>query len=104
MSLSVSVLIDTFNHEKYIAAAIRSVLSQGGVDVTALDVIVIDDGSTDRTGEIVQSFGEALRYYRKPNGGQASAFNFGIPLCRADIICFLDGDDWWHPRKLRMVL
>jgi glycosyltransferase involved in cell wall biosynthesis len=45
-----------------------------------------------------------VKYYYKPNGGQASAFNFGIPLCCGEIICFLDGDDWWHPKKVRTVL
>jgi len=103
MPLKLSILIDTYNHEKYIDAAIRSVLAQEGLGQTELDIIVVDDGSTDKTGEIVQSFVDKLRYYRKPNGGQASAFNFGIPLCQGDVICFLDGDDWWYPNKLRAV-
>jgi hypothetical protein len=100
-----SVLIDTCNHEKYVGEAIKSVLNQEGLgDDKTVEILVIDDGSTDRTGEIVRSFGDVLRYYFKPNGGQASAFNFGIPLCRGDVICFLDGDDWWHPKKLETVL
>jgi len=104
MSVSVSVLIDTYNHERYIDAAIRSVLVQEEVNSARIEIVVIDDGSTDRTGEIVQKYGNILRYYRKQNGGQASAFNCGIPLCSGDVICFLDGDDWWHPKKLKMVL
>jgi glycosyltransferase involved in cell wall biosynthesis len=103
MSITLSVLIDTYNHEKYVATAIESVLEQEGIDNTAVEIVVVDDGSTDGTGNIVQSFGDAIRYYHKPNGGQASAFNMGIPLCRGDIICFLDGDDWWHEQKLRTV-
>src|SRR5262249_41520764 len=104
MSISLSVLIDTYNHEKYIEAAIKSVLAQEGLGNKPLEIVVIDDGSTDKTAEIVRSFGSVLRYYYKPNGGQASAFNFGIPLCHGEIICFLDGDDWWHPHKLKAVL
>ena len=101
--LNLSILIDTYNHEKYIDAAIKSVLAQEELDNSELDIVVIDDGSTDRTEEIVRSFGNVLRYYHKPNGGQASAFNLGIPLCRGEIICFLDGDDWWHAGKLKAV-
>jgi len=102
-SPSLSVLIDTYNHEKYIGAAIESVLAQEEIANDTFEIIVIDDGSNDRTGEIVRSFGNRLQYYYKPNGGQASAFNFGIPLCQGEIICFLDGDDWWHPNKLNRV-
>jgi glycosyltransferase involved in cell wall biosynthesis len=104
MTVRVSVLIDTYNHEKYIEAAINSVLAQEGLSDVTHEILVIDDGSTDKTGEIVRSFGDSIKYFYKPNGGQASAFNFGIPLCRGEIICFLDGDDWWHPRKLTTVL
>ena len=104
MPITLSVLIDTYNHEKYIAAAINSVLQQRHLSDVLLDVVVVDDGSTDNTGEIVKSFGGEVRYYRKDNGGQASAFNYGIPLCWGEIICFLDGDDWWHPDKICMVL
>src|SRR5437588_228384 len=104
MITSVSVLIDTFNHEKYIEAAIGSVLQQENLGKATVEVIVVDDGSTDRTRELVHGFGNRVKYYFKPNGGQASAFNFGIPLCTGEIICFLDGDDWWHQRKVRTVL
>ena len=104
MSVSLSVLIDTYNHDKYIGTAINSVLIQEGLGTTTVEIVVIDDGSTDRTEEIIRSFGNAVRYYRKQNGGQASAFNFGIPLCRGEVICFLDGDDWWHPKKLKAIL
>ena len=104
MMPSVSVLIDTYNHERYLEEAINSVLQQEDLGNATLEIVVIDDGSTDRTGELIQSFGDRVKYYYKPNGGQASAFNFGIPLCCGEIICFLDGDDWWHPRKIRTVL
>ena len=97
-----SVLIDTYNHERFIEQAIVSVLEQ---DFPAADreIIVVDDGSTDCTPEIVKKFEPRVRLLRKENGGQASAFNAGIPECRGEIIAFLDGDDWWAPRKLRAV-
>lgn len=98
----VSVLIDTYNHERFIEEAIVSVLEQ---DFPASDreILVVDDGSTDRTPEIVRKFEPHVRLLRKENGGQASAFNAGIPECRGKIIAFLDGDDWWEIRKLSVV-
>jgi glycosyltransferase involved in cell wall biosynthesis len=98
-----SVLIDTYNHERFIAQAISSVLEQ---DFPASDreVIVVDDGSTDRTPEIVKQFEPQVRLLRKENGGQASAFNAGIPECKGEVIAFLDGDDWWAPGKLSRVV
>jgi GT2 family glycosyltransferase len=98
----VSVLIDTYNHERFIEQAIVSVLEQ---DFPASDreIVVVDDGSTDRTPEIVRKFEPAVRLLRKANGGQASAFNAGIPQCKGAFTAFLDGDDWWAPGKLRAV-
>src|SRR5260370_22952946 len=66
-----------------------------------MEVIVGEDGSTDRTTEIVLRYGSQVRLVTKKNGGQASAFNAGIPECRGEMIVFLDGDDWWAPGKLR---
>jgi len=63
----------------------------------------VDDGSTDRTPEIVKKFEPRVRLLRKKNGGQASAFNAGIPECKGEIVAFLDGDDWWAPNKLTRV-
>ena len=99
----VSVLIDTYNHERFIEQAITSVLEQDR-SMADVEIVVVDDGSTDRTPEIVRSFEPRVRLIRKPNGGQGSAFNTGIPECRGEIIAFLDGDDWWAKGKLRRVV
>src|SRR5580693_625738 len=79
----VSDLIDTYNHERFIEDAIVSVLEQ---DLPASDreILVVDDGSTDRTQEIVKKFEPRVRLLRKANGGQASAFNAGIPECEGE--------------------
>lgn len=97
-----SVLIDTYNHERLIETAINSVLDQD-FPSSQREVIVIDDGSTDRTAEIVQRFTPQVRLITKTNGGQASAFNVGIPECCGEVIAFLDGDDWWAQGKLRKI-
>jgi len=97
-----TVLIDTHNHEHFIEQAIVSVLEQD-FPAAEREIIVVDDGSTDRTPEIVRKFEPRVRLLRKENGGQASAFNAGIPECKGEIIAFLDGDDWWAPGKLRRV-
>ena len=99
----ISVLIDTYNHEHFIEKAISSVLDQD-MCLSDVEILVVDDGSTDRTPEIVRSYEPRVRLIQKSNGGQASAFNFAIPQCQGDIIAFLDGDDWWAPEKLRCVV
>lgn len=97
-----SVLIDTYNHERFIEKAIVSVLEQD-FPTSDREIIVVDDGSSDATPEIVRKFGAQVRLLRKTNGGQASAFNAGIPECKGEIVAFLDGDDWWTPGKLKRV-
>ena len=97
-----SVLIDTYNHERFIEQAIASVLEQD-FQASEREILVVDDGSTDRTPEIVRKLGPQVRLLRKQNGGQASAFNAGIPECRGEVVAFLDGDDWWAPGKLSRV-
>jgi glycosyltransferase involved in cell wall biosynthesis len=99
----VSVLIDTFNHERFIEQAVSSALLQD-YPADRREIIVVDDGSTDRTPSVLSQFAPHLRILRKPNGGQASAFNHAIPHCRGEIVAFLDGDDWWMPGKLTAVV
>ncbi len=98
----VSVLIDTYNHERFVEQAVVSVLEQDFPDAER-EIIVVDDGSTDGTSEIVKKFEPRVRLLRKENGGQAAAFNAGIPECKGEIVSFLDGDDWWAPGKLQAV-
>jgi GT2 family glycosyltransferase len=97
-----SVLVDTYNHEKFIEQAIVSVLEQD-FPMQGVEILVVDDGSTDRTPEILKKFEPRIRNLQKSNGGQASAFNLGIPECHGEIVAFLDGDDWWAPGKLRRI-
>src|SRR5258708_20705478 len=98
----VTALIDTYNHEAFIEKAIDSVLQQ---DFPAVDteILVVDDGSTDRTPEVTRKFAPKVRLLRKANGGQGSAFNAAIPEAQGEIVAFLDGDDWWAPNKLTSV-
>jgi glycosyltransferase involved in cell wall biosynthesis len=98
----VTALIDTFNHARFIERAVTSVLEQD-FPPSEMELLVVDDGSSDGTPEILAPFAPRLRLLRKPNGGQASAFNFAIPEARGEIIAFLDGDDWWAPEKLARV-
>jgi hypothetical protein len=98
----ISVLIDTYNHEPFIARAIRSAIEQD-FPASETEILVVDDGSTDSTRETVRSFGGRVRLIAKTNGGQASAFNVGLREARGDLVAFLDGDDWWAPDKLRVV-
>lgn len=99
----VTALIDTFNHERFVEQAIVSVLEQD-FPATDVEILVVDDGSTDRTPELIRKFGSRVRLIQKQNGGQASAFNAGIPEARGEIIAFLDGDDWWRRSKLSRIV
>jgi glycosyltransferase involved in cell wall biosynthesis len=97
MNPSVSVIIPVFNGTNYLAEAIDSALSQTFTDY---EVIVVDDGSTDGTWEIIQSYGDRIRGFRKPNGGVASALNLGIEEMRGRWFAWLSHDDLWLPEKL----
>lgn len=99
----VTALIDTYNHEAFIEMAIESVLQQD-FPAAETEILVVDDGSTDRTPELIRKFQPRLRLLRKVNGGQGSAFNAAIPEAQGEIVAFLDGDDWWAPGKLTGVV
>lgn len=94
-----TVLIDAYNYGQYIEEAVSSVLAQG-FPPEQREILVVDDGSTDDTAARLREFGNAIRVLRKPNGGQASAFNYGFEQARGQVIALLDADDVWLPEKL----
>jgi glycosyltransferase involved in cell wall biosynthesis len=93
----VSVIIPVYNGAATIARAIESVLAQTFAD---FEIICINDGSIDRTGEIVAQFGERVRLVEQPNSGQARARNNGVRHSSGEFIALLDADDEWLPRRL----
>ena len=86
----VSIIIPTYNRARYLAEAIESALAQTYRD---FEVIVIDDGSTDNTPEIMRKYASAVRYFRQENQGECAARNTGIKLALGEYISFLDSDD-----------
>ena len=95
----VSIIIPTYNREKKIVKAIESVLNQ---TYKNFELIVVDDGSTDKTKSVVESFKDPrIKYYFQENSGRpAVARNTGIKNCSGSLIAFLDSDDEWLPTKL----
>ena len=94
---SIATIIPAYNCERYLAEAIESVLAQ---NYRPLEIIVIDDGSTDDTAKIAKRFEPAIQYCFQANGGIGSARNRGIELAHSDFIAFLDADDLWPEGKL----
>ncbi len=93
----VSILINNYNYERFLREAIDSALNQTYPNI---EVIVVDDGSTDNSRELIASYGKQIIPVLKENGGQASAFNAGFAASRGDIICFLDADDLFLSEKV----
>jgi len=94
-----SVLIDTYNYGDYVEEAVSSALAQN-FPPEDREILVMDDGSADDTAGRLRKFGNAIRYLYKSNGGQASAFNYGLAHARGEVIALLDADDVWLPEKL----
>lgn len=103
---SISVVIPTYNRAEYIGKAVKSVIGQNGqgIDYEIKEIIVVDDGSTDNTEEVIRSIGdERIVYHRcETNGGANKARNIGIELASSEWIAFQDSDDEWLPDKLRV--
>ena len=93
----VSVIIPAYNADQFIAQAIQSVVDQ---TYWPYEIIVVDDGSTDKTREILKGLGDKIRCLYQENYGPSSARNAGIKIARGTYICFLDADDLWTPEKL----
>ncbi len=104
----VSVVIPVFNSAETIERAIASVLAQrggteaeaAGLGADAIEIIVVNDGSTDGTAEILRGFGERIRVIEQSNRGAAAARNAGARAARGEHLAFLDADDVWLPHKL----
>jgi glycosyltransferase involved in cell wall biosynthesis len=97
----VSVIIPAFNAARFVGRAVQSVLSQTH---RALDLIVVDDGSTDGTMEVLRGFGGQIRWFAQTNRGPAAARNVGLAHARGEVVMFLDADDWILPHKLERQL
>ncbi len=95
----ISCIMPTRNGERYIAAALESILAQPW---RPLEIIVIDDGSTDRSGEIAAGFGALVRVVRHPVANPVLARNRGMELAAGEFFCFLDHDDLFAPTKLEL--
>jgi FkbM family methyltransferase len=98
----ISVLITTYNYGRFIEEAIDSVLSQD-FPLDQVEIIVVDDGSTDETAVRVKKYGSRVRYFYQSNRGQAAALNLGFAKARGEIISLLDADDYFLPGKLSRV-
>jgi len=94
----VSVIISVYNGEKYLAETIESVVNQNYPNI---EIIIVDDGSTDSSGKVAQRFVPSARYHYQPNCGIAAAWNKGIELARGNFFSFLDADDYWSKNKIQ---
>lgn len=102
MAPLVSVVIDNYNYGRFLRRAIESVLDQ---EFSAeVECIVVDDGSTDESGQVLSFFGDRIRVISQPNQGQATAFNTGFKAAQGEFVCMLDSDDYWARAKLGQII
>jgi glycosyltransferase involved in cell wall biosynthesis len=94
----ISVILPIYNSEKYLREAIDSVFQQ---EYTPIEIIVIDDGSTDGSSHIIQECAGKIQYYYQENQGPAAARNLGLQKASGDFVTFIDGDDIWPDDKLK---
>ncbi|GAB4370555.1 MAG: hypothetical protein Kow00121_11360 [Elainellaceae cyanobacterium] len=95
----VSVIIPAFNGDRFIAKAVESVFNQTYQDY---EIIVIDDGSTDQTQQVLEPYFDRIQYVYQTNQGVATARNQGLALAQGEFVAFLDQDDVWLPQKLAL--
>lgn len=93
----ISVLINNYNYGRFVGRAIDSVLSQ---DIPDVEIIVVDDGSSDESRSVLEAYDDRVKVLFRENSGQAAAINAAVKLSSGGILCFLDADDWWAPGKL----
>ena len=99
MNKLVSVVIPTYNYARFVGRAIDSVLAQ---TYSRVECIVVDDGSTDETPQVLARYGERIRVVRQENKGLSGARNTGVVNARGEYIAILDSDDYWRPDKLAL--
>lgn len=97
----VSILINNYNYGRFVGEAIRSALSQ---NYWPVEVVVVDDGSTDNSKSVIAEFGKEIKPVFKKNEGQSSAFNSGFAKSSGEIVCLLDADDLFLPNKVERVV
>jgi len=97
MNHRISVIIPVHNGSKYLPEAIHSVVQQ---QPAPLEILVVDDGSSDRSAEVAEAFGTAVRVIRQEHSGAGAARNNGVRNSTGDLLAFLDCDDYWSPAKL----
>jgi glycosyltransferase involved in cell wall biosynthesis len=92
-----SIIINNFNYGRFLADAIESALAQ---TYKSTEVVVVDDGSTDNSREVIERYSDRIVAVLKDNGGQGSAYNAGFAVSQGDLVCFLDADDTLFPRAI----
>ena len=103
-SVTVSIIVTAYNKGPYLRQSVESVLAQ---TYPHIECLIVDDGSTDHTPEVVDTLLHdypQVKYFRKENGGISSARNYGVTKATGDWFQFLDADDWIHPDKTRLQL
>ena len=98
-SPKVSVIVPTYNRADRLERALNSIVSQTYQD---FELIVVDDGSTDKTYQLMKSFPKAQYFYIKKNSGVSKARNVGLAFAKGELICFLDSDDLWKEKKIQI--
>jgi len=96
-----SIVIINYNYARFLRQAIESALAQTYEDT---EVVVIDDGSTDNSSDVIQSYSDLIIPVLKKNAGQSSCYSRGLTVCSGDLVLFLDADDYLHPHCLSEVV
>lgn len=93
----ISCIVPVYNGERFLREALDSILAQ---TYRPLEIIAVDDGSTDGTAKVVEGYGSQIHYVWQPNTGPPAARDLGVSKAEGEFVAFLDADDLWHPEKL----